>query len=425
MWLPDKSKSLVKKDAALIDRDYEDLLFLDFPILFTGINGLNDRIVGSFVESQNGVESYLHSVVDDKTYSKFISREITYPQLLEKAYHLFLLHWTGEETPSVFLLNYNDIPESYKPDESALCPDIEVPPSFDYEAKFDGGLADNHQAVPETISKFQNKFAGLLRTPFNLDPLSNLIPRVLLQAPDSSEAYAQGSLKIQYHIELEEKSPTLFHAPDDYSRFVNNYIAYCLHNLSDDAPKLFEEQSYGLENFSNLVKEYEELVGPSKDPEQRRTELKNNLIQVARKLGDITSIIQDEFKQLVVSSVRESNALPLGVLDEEFGQEIEEALLEVEDKTGKKTIKEDDLNSYEIHIYDLNTDTRNGKGLMKHPTDSKKLMKPSITISGKEPLPQTKYTESLHLDTFIEVRGRATRTDDVIKHIDIEFETEA
>lgn len=140
--MPEQSRAITKIDAALIERDYEDLLFYDFPILFTGINSLNNRILGSLVEHKDGLESYLHSVIDEKTYSDFINRKISYPQVLQLAANLYLLHWTGEETPTVFWLNYGDIPESYKPDELAWCPEIEVPPSFDYEAKFDGGLAD-------------------------------------------------------------------------------------------------------------------------------------------------------------------------------------------------------------------------------------------------------------------------------------------
>jgi hypothetical protein len=423
MWMPDRSKSLTKPDAALIDRDYEDLLFYDYPILFTGVNSLSDRIIGSFVEHKNGIESHLHAVVDEKTFSSFINRKISYPQVLQRAYHLFLLHWTGEEHPTVYWLNYDEIPEVYRPDELAWCPEIAALPSVEYEARFDGGLADSHRAYPETISKFQNKFAALLRTPFSLKALSNLVSRVLLQADESSEAYAPGSLKIKYHVELTEKAPTLFHDPDVYSRFLNKYIAYCIHNLPEEAAKLFEENQEGLENFNQLINDYERLVGQSNDsPEQRRKELAGNILQVARKLGDITSIVKDEFDQVVLSSVDKSNTFPLGVLDESLGKEVEEAILEVEAKIGKQTVKEDELGSYEIHIYDLNTDTRKGRGLMQHPTDPKKLMKPTLKISGTEPLTQTKYTESLHFDVFIEVRGRATRTDETIKHIDIEFE---
>ncbi len=423
MWVPSKSKSISKNDVAIIKRDYQDLLFYDFPILFTGFNSLNDRIVGSFVENENGIESYLHSVVSAKIFSDFINQKINYPQLLERSQLLFLLHWTDEDIPAVYWLNYNEIPDDYLPDAQAFCPEINELPSFEYEIKFEGGLANNHQAIPETLSKFQNKFASFLRNPLGLSALASLILNVYLQAADDNEAYSASSLKIKYHVELDEKAHTLFHDADIYSLFLNKYIKYCLNNLSEDIPKLVEENNEDLGAFEELLKEYEKLIGQSKDtPERRRRDFAENMFQVAGKLGDMTSIIKDDFEQVVLSNFQDTDIIPLGVLDEKFGKEIEQAIQEVENKKGKKTIKEEDFNRYEIHIYDLNTDTRNGRAIMKPLEKDVKVIKPKFSISGNQPLTQTKYTKSLHLDTFIMVKARGTRTDGIIRDLEIEFE---
>ena len=58
MWKPDESKHF-PFEIALIDSNYEDLLFYDFPVLFSGRNKLSDRIVGSFVEisKEQNIES--------------------------------------------------------------------------------------------------------------------------------------------------------------------------------------------------------------------------------------------------------------------------------------------------------------------------------------------------------------------------------
>jgi hypothetical protein len=423
MWMPNPSKLLKRADVALISRDYEDLLFYNYPILFTGLNNINDRILASFVENKEGVESYLHSIIDEKTYSSFINRKINYPQVLKEAHQLFLVHWTGEITPTVYWQNYEDIPDIYHPNELAFCPEIDVPPSFDFEAKFEGGLADKHQALPETVSKLQNKFADLLRIPLNLGVLSNLISRVLLQTHDSDEVHATGSLKIKYHVQLEEEAPTFFHDPDAYSRFLNRYLAYCLQNLSEDAPKLVGDGAEGLEKFEQLVNEYKSLAGQQLDfQEQKKREIADSVLESAKKLDDITSIVKDEFKQVVLSSLTESNAFPLGVLDEDFGQEIEVAIREVEIKTGKVPVIDEEPQPYKLHIYDLNTDTRKGKALMSNPDDTTQLMKFGFKISGTEALSKTRYTESMHLDKFIDVKGRATKTEGIVKYIEIEFE---
>jgi hypothetical protein len=83
MWVPKKTRPLLKADAALIDRGYEDLLLYDFPVLFTGMNRLNERVVGSLVENVKSFESYLHSIVDEKLFIGFLRREISYLELLD------------------------------------------------------------------------------------------------------------------------------------------------------------------------------------------------------------------------------------------------------------------------------------------------------------------------------------------------------
>jgi hypothetical protein len=428
MWVPKKTRPLLKTDAAVIDRDYEDLLYYDFPVLFTGINRLNERVVGSLVENVKSFESYLHSIVDEKLYVRFLRREISYLKLLEDAYLLFLLHWTGEKTPTVYPLNYTDIPEAYKPDAAALCPETTIPPSFDYVATLTGGRADHHQAKPETLSKFQNKVAGLLRTPFDLKPLAKLIADVFLQAPNLAEAHGPGSLKVRYHVELSNPAAPLFHEADayTYSRFISEYVSYCLNDLPTEAPNLVENRTGDSNAFTSLLNEYLRMTGPvSESPSNRRKELEENLLIAARQMEGITSIVTDEFKDLVISSISESSmARTLGVINEQTEVELTNAIVEVDRRSGKTVFQDTDLNVYKIQIYDLNTNTRKGKGLIPEPTKSGLIMKPTIKILGTQSLPQTKYTESLHLDKAIEVRGRATKVDEVIKHIEIEFEEE-
>jgi len=426
MWVPKKTRPLLKTDAALIDRDYEDLLFYDFPVLFTGINRLNERVVGSLVEDVKRFESYLHSIIDEKLYIGFLRREISYLELLERAYLLFLLHWTGEKTPTVYPLNYTDIPEAYKPDAAALCPEITIPPSFDYIATLNGGRADYHQAKPETLSKFQNKVAGLLRTPFDLKPLSKLIADVFLQAPNFAEAHGSGSLKVRYHVEFSDPAHPLFHEPDTYSRFIGEYVSYCLNDLPTEAPNLVENRTGDSSGFTSLLNEYLKVTGSVSEPSSiRRKELEENLLIAARRLEGITSIVTDEFKDLAISSISESSMeRTLGVVNEQTETELNAAIVEVEKRSGKTVVHDTDLATYKIQIYDLNTNTRKGKGLIPEPTASGLIMKPSIKILGDQALPQTKYTESLDMDRAIQVRGRATKIDEVIKHIEIEFEEE-
>jgi hypothetical protein len=122
IWTPDKSKLETNSSAAVITDEYDDLLYHDGPILFTGRNESKERIIGSSVERSGEIESYLHSVVDEATYNDFINRRISYPQVLRQAQKLFLLHWSGGETPAAYLITFDDIPEGYVPSEAAFCP---------------------------------------------------------------------------------------------------------------------------------------------------------------------------------------------------------------------------------------------------------------------------------------------------------------
>lgn len=132
MWKPEESKALAQFDAALIERDYADLLFADFPVLFTGRNRAGSRILGSSVEEERATEASLHAEVSDETFDDFVARRISYPEALRRARSLYLIHRTGGEPPKVWGITFSDIPEEYRPHETAFCPDdVELTPDAD------------------------------------------------------------------------------------------------------------------------------------------------------------------------------------------------------------------------------------------------------------------------------------------------------
>src|SRR4051812_10271375 len=97
MWKANENKFIENNEIALIDSDYDELLFHDFPILFTGRNRYGERIVGSFVDRLPDVDVYLHSIVDEKTFSKFDNQIITYLELLKSAKLMFRLDFDNSQ----------------------------------------------------------------------------------------------------------------------------------------------------------------------------------------------------------------------------------------------------------------------------------------------------------------------------------------
>jgi hypothetical protein len=120
MWIPNQPKLPDETELPLIDRGYQDLLFDDRPILFTGISKAGERVIGSSVEEGRGVESFLHAIVSLQDYAEFTSRRINYPQLLRQASRLFLIQWSDK--PCGYLISFYDIPAAYRPSEEAFCP---------------------------------------------------------------------------------------------------------------------------------------------------------------------------------------------------------------------------------------------------------------------------------------------------------------
>jgi hypothetical protein len=424
MWVPDNVRRLNRSDVAIISHDYEELLFHDFPVLFTGKNELNERLVCSFVERSGALESYLHSVIDEKAYSSFVNQRINYSEVLQNAKYLFAVHWSDQAGPNVYWLNYQDIPDNYRPSDLAIYPELpREQRSFEVEARFVGGLADKHQAVPETASRFQNKFASVLRNVFELRGFKDLIASVRLQAFDESQLQATGSLRIRYNIEISEKNPTMIHDEKLFTPFVDKYITYCLQNLPQDATMLLENPEAEAAFFDELMGEYEKVaINLSGDSKSKREALVKNMLHAAKHLDDITLLVGGDFHQLLLSSVGTEVDLPLGVIDADFGAAIDKTLVQVEELSGKTFVKDEEFQDHSIHIYDLNTDTRKGRGLMRVPGDESKLMKPKITILGNETLTETKYTESLHMDSFVTVKAMATRSGEIIRELEIEFE---
>ncbi len=421
------SGKYINTDQPLIVGGYQVLHFDEDPILFGGLNRFGGRVVGTLIQSdyKNKKDYYFHVVVDDGTYAAFINQKFTYLDILASARPVFVIEKDLEnDKDTVYHYDLADIPTDYRPSAFSYCPEQEIEPTFIYPVSLVGGLADTHRANPETIGKTANLIAGFLRAPLKrLRKIRDVYSEVYLQALPGGDLVYEGSFKVNYNVSIDPQQLSLFRKPQEYLSFLNAFISYCLSKLPDDALLLSQYNISNLARFNQLLEEFEALIGVSpKNKDQQRDAFVDDVLKAATDLKAISDTIGEEYHQIVLANLSKVGEHPLGVINQSYREEIQVAMVKVDEGLGKVIISDQEPKSYKIHVYDLNTDSRKGRALLQHPTEEDKLMKPSITISGTDPISGTKFTESLHLDKYIEVQGKGIHVDGILKRLDVIFE---
>ena len=422
------SEKNINTDYPLIVGGNQVLHFDEAPVLFSGVNRLGTRVIGSLIQNDysNNKDYFFHVIVDDGAYAAFINQKLTYRDVLASARPVFIVE-KNLESDEVAIYHYSltDIPVEWLPTTLSYCPEQEMEPTFIYPVSLVGGLADLHRILPETAGKTQNLIAGFLRSPLKpLRKLKDINTEVYLQAlPGKSEIAYAGSFKVNYNISVDPQQLSLFAKPQDYLSFLNAYISYCLSSLPSDAVALSEHNTTNLSKFNLLLEKYESLVGVSqRSKESVRDGFIGDVLKTASSLNAISDTIGEEYSQIVLANLSDGGEHPLGVINQDYREEMQIALIKVDEGAGKTIVKDSEPRPYKIYIYDLNTDSRKGRALVEHPIEMDRFMKPTIKIDNVEQIAGTKYTESLHLDKYIDVRGKGIHVDGILKNIDIVFE---
>ena len=112
----------------------------------------------------------------------------------------------------------------------------------------------------------------------------------------------------------------------------------------------------------------------------------------------------------------------IGVIGQQSKERFDKAVEIIETKTSSVNV-DGNFKDYQILIYHLNTNTRHGNAYIYNNNSKDEMSKPKITILGEDNLEATKFTESLHLNKWIEVKGKAKRVGERYKSIEIIFES--
>ncbi len=421
---PINTSTLISASVELIaiNSSFKVLHYDDFPILFLGVNKFGNKILGSHLEEDDDEKAIwtIHTILSNKEYYEFINKKKSYKEILIETSTKFLVKkgFNGELLIA-YALNFDDIPEEYQPLENSYCPNYKKSFSFSYSLGLKGKAADLNRAIADEVSNIQVAFSDFLEGRLKSLKNFNLEPSAYLQP------YSPGSFKINLELEYKQKKgQDLFSAYLPVEEYVHEYVKYISTSIIDDKEQFINDNHVDASNeFKNLLTAFENLYikGNIKLPENGSKELKDDLIKSLSKFEEITEQIGKNFNSIEFSNYKEEDEEFISLVDTNYSKAFENTVDEIE--TTKKIITvDDDYKSYEIYIYHLNTDTRQGNAFIKNLNDETEMSKPKLKISGDEHIEQTKYTESLHLNKWITVKAKAKRVDNRFKYLDIQYE---
>jgi hypothetical protein len=410
-------EKMIIEELPLISDNYQVLLFDDEPILFSGTNKFGNIILGSSIDEDYGkrIEQYFHVIIEAKTYLDFINKKISYYSILKNSKYVFLVEKSFDKSEiRSCLMDFKDIPKEYLPSEDTFCPDCDIQPSLSYTLRLQGKLADRHYALPDVLSGIQKAFTDIIKSAFSGLKEISLKPNVLISP------YASGSFNITFNVDFENEQLDLYRDNETCSVFLKDYLKYCIEYLPNEVDNIFSTEGHEAEYFEALLNKYQDIYRKflySVPPDTRATLLEEIKLS-SNEMIELTENIGSGFTSITLSNYVDNKEYPISYIDSTAKTIVEKTGYLIESKT---TIRDEKPKPYDIHIFQLNTNTRNGKANLKIENEDK-MPKFSLHIDGEEILEETKYTESLHLNKWIKVNGMAYRVDNKIKKMEIAFE---
>jgi hypothetical protein len=417
-------QNLVPSSIELVEisSSYKVLHYDDFPILFLGVNKFGNKILGSHLDDDDDEKKIwtIHTLLTNKEYYDFINKKKTYRELLTVSTTMFLVEKSyRNQILNSYTLTFDGIPIEYRPLENSYCPSYRRKFSFSYSLGLKGKLADFNRAIAEDVSTVQTAFADFLEG--RLKNLKNfdLQPAAYLQP------YSPGSFKINVELEFKrKKGENLFSHFAPIDEYIHEYVKYISTSVIQDKDLLSNNENVTASDaFLKLLATFEGLYDKAliKKPESTFEELKEDLGKAMLKFEVITEQMGENFNTIEFSNFADDYEEFISIIDTEYSESFQNTIDQIEASKSSTTIDEEDK-EYEIYIYHLNTDTRQGNAFIKNLKNESEMSKPKIKILGDEPLEQTKYTESLHLNKWIKVAAKAKIVDDKFKFLTITYD---
>jgi len=420
----------LSNDAAIIATDYRVLSKTnEYPVLYTGINDYNSRIIGSFIEEDDDdwtVLYYIHFILKPADYISFTSNRITYRDIFQLANRAYIVKrdFASLSVQGITLVDASKISGEYWPHAKSYFPQIRKTPSLNYSVSLTGGIADNHQAFLADSITIQQAVYDFLEE--SIDNLPNLAvsTEILELAP------ANGSFKFFFSVNIkfdDKKQQDIFYRENLFSLYQNELIEYSIKHLPTEVSQVY----YGNETpqyFAELLKSAKDLytkLGQTIEESELITSLKesiqniaHNLVKASKSLGPNYSAL--EFNTVSGELSQDTHTESLGSITADSRAGLTGAVDFIVSIASRKPqpVTEEESHKYKIRLYNLNTESRKGSAILVE--ENGNVLKFKITIAGNFPLEETKFTQSLYKKNIIDVLAKATRFGDKITRLNIE-----
>jgi len=410
-------------EFAEIVSDFEMLLHVEYPILYVGKNIYGSRIIGSFLEEDEDdltILHYVHFIIKNIDYSDFKAGRISYRDIFEVAKTAFLLKkdLASAETQSISLINADTIPTDYYPHKKSFYPKKKKASSLSYKISLEGGIADEYHALSKDLLEIQSACSDILFETINK------LPDLDLEVSIYQSAHTEGSVQMNFEVNIVPNKNDLFFHDSPFAAYQNYIIEYIIKNLSVEAVELYSTESTP-PLFQSLVDKAKKVytdLGIGVDNENLQQIIKecvhhtaSNIVKASSSIGisydslSFTSVTSESVTELIAEVTDSSKAELMQTVSI-----IDNLLIENDD-----SITDEEPKDYKVYIYNLNTKTRNGTGIIV--AENGDVSEPRISIIGSEPLEETKFTESIYTRRVIDVRAIGTTKNGRVKRLIIEF----
>jgi hypothetical protein len=407
-------------DIPVITDNLEVLHFDEFPILFMGTNIYGNKIIGSLLYEDVDTDTfrYLHMQITNKVLNDFINKKISYREVVSISKAIFIIDKNiNNEILSTYYLPYNEISKEYLPLESSFCPDMKLKLGLDFGIRLTGDLADAHEASIKSAYLVANSLAELIERAISSLVLLKYKSQINL-IPSTT-----GSFKINLIVKIPNFQKKIqFISQLEISEYISKYINYCIEDLPNEVEHLTDKIPLNEKKFEELSLCAENIYAKSalKYNDVHKEKLKIKVIDSLAKVEILADEIGNGFKEIeIFGNTQDTNSeIQIAHIDKEQKEKIFEAS-EYMILNSDETITDDEDKGYSICIFHLNLKTRVGNAYIFSDEQKKVMDTPKIMILGDDELTGTEFTESLHLNKWIDIKGKAQKYKGKFKRITI------
>jgi len=410
----------VKTSLPVIINNYTILHFDEFPILFSGTNKYGNKVLGSLSYEDDDLFRYFVTILDDKQYSDFINKRISYLDLIKLNQEVFVIDKDiNDSEQSTFQLPIENIPPEYLPRQNSYIPEQKVSASLNFGFSLKGKLADLHKAFVSEVNYVNQRIYDYLEE--SLEALGNLpLSPLIYSQPSKTSSY-----RLNFDIEFKQSQQLEIFAinQNKIGEFINsylNYIAYTLPAESDDFLSLSPETSKNFTDLKqSLIDGYNSVnIQPTSTITDSLVESINNS---ANKLSDVTEYLKtsESFSSIELGNYNENGVFStVGFLDQGYKSSVISKLIDDTLLLESKEIESDETpQNYRILVYKLNRYSGKGGARLYYHDEDFHTIKLYIE-RGDQELSNSIFTKSLDEDKVIDVKGIATRINGIYKKLD-------